>query len=307
VSKDKKMNNTNKKSHSPIKPRIIGLSHIGLFVHDMKESLKFYTKFLGYEEQFELREKDDTLLLKFMKVNDRQFIELFPEPDTKTDRLYQVAFIVEDIEAMRSYFEIKGIMVPEKAKMGKIGNLGFTIKDPDGHILEFVQYLPEGWTLQDTGKHLSSHRISSRLKHIGFTVKDLEPSLAFYRDILGCTITWMGSSDNKRLSWVNMKLPDSDEYLELMLYYDDLSWQQKGVLNHMSLDVEDLSEAVDEAALRAQKGLYTLPIEPKTGLNLKRQLNLYDPDGTRAELMEPLTVDHREPQWFQPEDNPNEK
>jgi hypothetical protein len=29
----------------------------------------------------------------------------------------------------------------------------------------------------------------------------------------------------------------------------------------------------------------------QTGVNRKRQLNLYDPDGTRVELMEPRTVD----------------
>jgi len=29
----------------------------------------------------------------------------------------------------------------------------------------------------------------------------------------------------------------------------------------------------------------------QTGVNQKRQINLYDPDGTRIELMEPNTVD----------------
>jgi lactoylglutathione lyase len=32
-------------------------------------------------------------------------------------------------------------------------------------------------------------------------------------------------------------------------------------------------------------------LEIRTGTNRKRQLNLYDPDGTRLELMEPHTVD----------------
>ena len=36
---------------------------------------------------------------------------------------------------------------------------------------------------------------------------------------------------------------------------------------------------------------YTRPIEVKTGRNHKRQANLYDPDGTRVELMEDHTVD----------------
>ena len=32
-------------------------------------------------------------------------------------------------------------------------------------------------------------------------------------------------------------------------------------------------------------------MEIRTGVNRKRQINLYDPDGTRIELMEPNTVD----------------
>jgi lactoylglutathione lyase len=36
---------------------------------------------------------------------------------------------------------------------------------------------------------------------------------------------------------------------------------------------------------------YPRPIEVKVGKNGKRQANLFDPDGTRIELMEPNTVD----------------
>jgi lactoylglutathione lyase len=42
---------------------------------------------------------------------------------------------------------------------------------------------------------------------------------------------------------------------------------------------------------RAAKVGYTRPLEIRTGVNRKRQLNLFDPDGTRVELMEPNTVD----------------
>jgi lactoylglutathione lyase len=31
----------------------------------------------------------------------------------------------------------------------------------------------------------------------------------------------------------------------------------------------------------------------RTGINRKRQVNLFDPDGTRVELMEPDTIDGR--------------
>ena len=37
--------------------------------------------------------------------------------------------------------------------------------------------------------------------------------------------------------------------------------------------------------------VYDREIVIQTGVNRKRQLNVYDPDGTRVELMEPTTVD----------------
>jgi len=42
---------------------------------------------------------------------------------------------------------------------------------------------------------------------------------------------------------------------------------------------------------RAARIGYTRPMEIQTGINHKRQLNVYDPDGTRVELMEPNTID----------------
>jgi len=41
---------------------------------------------------------------------------------------------------------------------------------------------------------------------------------------------------------------------------------------------------------RAAKGLYAKTIVPKIGADNKWQCNLYDPDGTRLELMDPNPV-----------------
>ena len=52
-----------------------------------------------------------------------------------------------------------------------------------------------------------------------------------------------------------------------------------------------MAKAVAHLDERPSRKSYTRPIEPRTGTNRKRQLNLFDPDGTRIELMEPKTVD----------------
>jgi len=36
---------------------------------------------------------------------------------------------------------------------------------------------------------------------------------------------------------------------------------------------------------------YEHPLEIRIGTNRKRQLNIFDPDGTRTEVMEPVTID----------------
>ena len=52
-------------------------------------------------------------------------------------------------------------------------------------------------------------------------------------------------------------------------------------------------QAQDIAALdaRPSRTSYTRAVEIRTGINRKRQINLFDPDGTRVELMEPHSVD----------------
>jgi lactoylglutathione lyase len=42
---------------------------------------------------------------------------------------------------------------------------------------------------------------------------------------------------------------------------------------------------------RPYRKTYERTIEARTGVNRKRQVNLFDPDGTRVELMEANTVD----------------
>ena len=61
------------------RPRIMGVAHVALYVHDVGRSLAFYKDFLGYAEPFRLEKPDGSLQLTFLKVNDRQYIEIFPE------------------------------------------------------------------------------------------------------------------------------------------------------------------------------------------------------------------------------------
>src|SRR5437773_7612465 len=106
----------------PSRPPILGLSHIALYVHDLDKSRAFYKDFLGFDEPYSLKNPDGTIHLTWIKINDEQTIELFPEKEPGSDRLYHIALITDDASAMRDYLAARGVAVPQTVPKGKIGN-----------------------------------------------------------------------------------------------------------------------------------------------------------------------------------------
>lgn len=276
---------------SPQRPRILGVAHISLYAHDYQKSRAFYRDFLGFEEPYSLKNADGTPSMTFFKINDRQFIELSPERAPGTDRLNHYAIQTDDAEAMRVYLQSRGVAVPDHVPKGRIGNLNFMIKDPEGHSVEIVQYPPDSWTAKARGKYMSDAAISKRMMHVGIIVTQFDKEMKFYEDVLGFHEIWRGSSSGKVLSWVNLRMPDGNDYVEFMLYKDAPGAERRGGAHHLCLQVPDVSASVARLNAKPYRKIYTRPIEIHTGKNRKRQANLFDPDGTRTELMEPHTVD----------------
>lgn len=269
------------------RPRITGVAHTAYFVHDMEAARRFYNGVLGLEEPYTLKNPD----MLFFKVNDRQYVEIFPEREPGTDRLHHIALEVDDAEAMRRYLASRGVKVPDKVGKGRIGNLNFNVKDPAGHTVEIVQYAPDGWSVREKGKAAPESRISKRMMHTGIIVQELQPAMTFYRDILGFQEFWRGTRDPHRLSWINMRVPDGQDYIEFMLQDPLPEPTKRGSAHHICLEVPDIEASKKALEPRVAKTGYDKPLEIRTGVNRKRQLNLFDPDGTRTELMEPNTVD----------------
>jgi lactoylglutathione lyase len=229
--------------------------------------------------------------IAFIKINEDQYLELFTDPPKRDGQLSHIAFYTDSAEGMRAYLASQGVKVPAAVGKGKIGNSEFNITDPDGHTVEIVQYEPDSWTRREHGNFLPDTRISTHIPHVGVIIRALDPAMKFYGGILGFNEFWRGSSNGKILSWVNMRVPDGQDYLEMMLYSGTLDAKNLGTKNHICLVVPDIDKAVATLKSRATASAYTLPIEVKVGVNGKRQANLYDPDGTRVELMEPNTFD----------------
>ena len=75
--------------------------------------------------------------------------------------------------------------MPDTLKPGLDGNISMMMKDPDGHNVEFVEYLPGSLHTKNFGKFLPDTRISERIIHVGVTVADRDAADRFYKDILG--------------------------------------------------------------------------------------------------------------------------
>jgi catechol 2,3-dioxygenase-like lactoylglutathione lyase family enzyme len=274
------------------RPRITGISHVGYFVSDLPKAIYFWHDFLGYDETYTLTKKDSQeTRIAFIKINDHQHVELFNEPPTiPHNMMSHLCFTVDDIEQMRAYLRSKGY----KVKVGdgsktRAGDYAFEIKDPDGMLIEFVQSLPDGKEMQTAGKFMPATRISPRIYHVGYLVGDAGKTMDFYK-MLGFTETWRGGANPKELSWINMKVPDGEDYVELMLYHSLPDPSKWGTKNHISLVVPDIEKSVATLEDRPAYKEYGKPLKVATGVNGKRQVNMYDPDETRVEMMEPNTV-----------------
>jgi catechol 2,3-dioxygenase-like lactoylglutathione lyase family enzyme len=280
-------------AQQPVKrPRITGISHVGYFVSDLPKTLAFWTDFLGFEESYDLKKKDsDDVRIAFIKINDHQHIELFNEPPTTPHNMMShLCFTVDNIEQMRTYLRSKGFDVKPGSGKTRTGDYAFEIKDPDGMLVEFVQTLPDGLEARAAGKFEPPTRISDSIYHLGFLVGNSERSMDFYGNILGFREIWRGGANPKELSWINMQVPDGTDYVEFMLYRNLPEPSQWGGKNHISLVVPDIAKSVATLQSRPAYKSYGRELKIATGVNGKRQVNMFDPDGTRVEIMEPTTV-----------------
>jgi catechol 2,3-dioxygenase-like lactoylglutathione lyase family enzyme len=278
------------------RPKVLGVAHLAVYVKDLAKTRAFYEDFLGYEEVFTLPNKNGGggTRIVFVKVNDHQYFEIFNEADRGEGQLNHISFYTDNADQMYVYLKSKGIEVmSDKGSVGKgqTLNKNFNVKDPDGHIVEIVEYMPDSWTAREYGKKQPATRISDHIMHVGALVGDLDKSNQFYGNILGFKEFWRGSGSPRMLSWVNMRPAEGDDYLEFMLYNSLPAPDARGTKNHASLTIPNADKALEEMKKRAAKVGYEREIAIQTGVNKKRQINLYDPDGTRIELMEPNTVD----------------
>lgn len=262
------------------RPPILGVAHIALKTKDLAAAREFYGHYLGFEPV------ESVTHGTMFKVNDHQYIAVAPTLTGDEDRLDHIAFETSDARQLREYLAARGMRVPASLKPDVEGDYSFMVEDPEGHHIEFVEYLKGSALSKSFGKSLPKTRISERIIHGGFTIQDAAGADRFYAGVLGFRNIWHGGMTDTKTDWVDMRVPDGSDWLEYMLNQPHPSVKTRGVMNHLALGVPDVQEAYKTLQDRGLK----MDAPPKIGRDGKWQLNLYDPDLTRAELMEPKPV-----------------
>jgi catechol 2,3-dioxygenase-like lactoylglutathione lyase family enzyme len=265
------------------RPRITGISHISVYSSDLAKTDYFYVHDLG---GVKTDDPQNPAGVRYY-FNPIQFVEVLPLPTgwTSISRLDHVAFNTVSAEQLRLYLSAHGISVPAKVESGSDGSQWFSVLDPEGNKVQFVQ--PPAKPMSVPPNPLSVHII-----HVGCIVHSPDVENPFYRALLGFRPYWHGGHTDASNDWISQQVPEGTDWIEYMTVPGpetkgippSMKQETAGVLNHFSLGVFNMEKTVD--LLYAGDRLTAKHSPPQIGRDGKWQFNMYDPDGTRAELME---------------------
>jgi catechol 2,3-dioxygenase-like lactoylglutathione lyase family enzyme len=164
--------------------QITGIGHIAYRATDLDKEIAFFQK-LGFEQAFANISPEGKVTESFIKVNDHQFIEVYP-PGAASDQMgwMHVCYESGDLNALFATLDAHGLK-PSPVRKGGAGNLLSVLKDPEGRTTEFTQYMPGSRHTLDQGKHIGEYRVSELMTGFELPVPDLEAARKFYVSGMG--------------------------------------------------------------------------------------------------------------------------
>ena len=151
-------------------PPLAGIAHVAIRVHDIAATRDFYAR-LGFQEAFSLS-KDGVVAESFIKINDHQFIELYPvTKESPNPAFLHVCFEASDLSAIYDDYVSHGL-TPVPIRTAEAGNLLFSLTGPERQFIEYTQYLPGSLHSNDQGKHLDDDRIADHMIAVSLSMQD---------------------------------------------------------------------------------------------------------------------------------------
>ncbi len=265
------------------RPKIGSVSHLAVYTTDADKAEHFYVHDLGAMKGADTQ---NPLGVRYY-FSPVQFVEVLPLPPgwTSVGRFDHAGYNTDDAEGLRRYLGAHAVAVPAAVTKGSDGSLYFEVKDPEDNRVQFVQPPPHPAAVPVNA--LSKHII-----HVGYIVHSAAAEDAFYRTLLGFRPYWHGGKTEDAADWISAQVPDGMDWVEYMTVKGpektgippSMSKDNAGVLDHFALGVPNMEQAVN--LLYEGDRLTAKHSPPQIGRDGKWQLNLYDPDGTRAEMME---------------------
>ena len=254
-----------------LRPRILGIARVEFYSTNIAAAHGFYSQILHPEGVCLWCEQIPRSPFGIVLSLNQALILATPPKASPANMLYEIDFAVDDVNAMRAYLAANKVEV-----IGDKKDSFPVIIDPEGHRIGFVQ--------SSSTRAKARPSVESRyLIHAGFVVRDRTAMELFYKDILGFRPYWHGGMKDNQTDWLDMQVPDGTDWIEFMLNVPaDADKKLLGVMNHIALGVPDIHAAQKQLLSNGMK----LTEEPQIGRDGKWQLNLYDPDDTRVELME---------------------
>jgi catechol 2,3-dioxygenase-like lactoylglutathione lyase family enzyme len=264
------------------RPAITGISHMCLYSSNPEASEHFYVHILGALKGADPQNANGTRYY-FSPV---QFVEVLPLPaGHDISRMACVAYNTQDASGLQQYLKSRGVNEVSELHIASDGSRWFDTKDPEGNQVQFVQ------TGQPITIPADFKPIGTRIIHMGYLVHSKAAEDHFYKETLGFRPYWFGAKQPNHVDWVSQQVPDGHDWLEYMMVGEGstvplskVDQRELGVLNHFSIGVRNMEQAI--TTLTGEDRLSPRHDGPQMGMDGKWQANLYDPDGTRVELME---------------------
>ena len=127
---------------------IQGVEHIAINVLDLKKSIDFYGRVLGFD-QLETVDRGD-FTITYFALPDGHRLELFDYCDKKQriprddsdSGLRHIAFLVEDVAACEAKLREEGVEIAlSTCDLPALGMRVLLFRDPNGITLEFCEHL----------------------------------------------------------------------------------------------------------------------------------------------------------------------
>jgi lactoylglutathione lyase len=241
-----------------------GVAHIAMRVSDLDAEVNFFGK-LGFQKAFADVGNNGHTMEIIVKLNDEQFIQLYPKSDPKqVVGFMHVSYETQDAKALYARYA-GAALKPTPVQQDGAGDLWFSLGDPEGHLTEFTQYLANSRQASDVGQHLGPDRVSDELLGFELPVTDIAASQKFYAT-LGFDVSAEGNS-------VRLSLPGNPDFRIV------LRQAHEGSQPQFLFPIDDARKTADELQ--------------KAGVQVQRSNKLVfvrDGDGNSFVLME--TGDH---------------